>query len=78
VLVGPHTFNFSLISEEAVAAGAAFRVADAAAMLSEAAKLLRDHALRTHAGAQALAFSELHRGATARTLSSLQKQIRSD
>jgi 3-deoxy-D-manno-octulosonic-acid transferase len=78
VLIGPHTFNFSLVSEEAVAAGAAFRVTDAAIMLSEAAKLLRDDVLRAHVGTQARAFSERHRGATARTLSLLQEQIRDD
>lgn len=78
VLIGPHTFNFALVSEEAVAAGAASRVADAASMMSEAAKLLHDDQLRTRAGTQARAFSERHRGATARTLSLLQEQIRSD
>ncbi|EGF31436.1 3-deoxy-D-manno-octulosonic-acid transferase [Oxalobacteraceae bacterium IMCC9480] len=68
VLLGPHTFNFALVSDEAIAAGAALRVADADALLSAAALLLRDGSLRTAMGERALQFAQQHRGATRRTM----------
>jgi 3-deoxy-D-manno-octulosonic-acid transferase len=71
VLIGPHTFNFSAVSEDAVAAGAALRVADAAAMLDAARHLLEHDAERIERGAQAHVFAQQHRGATARTMSLL-------
>jgi 3-deoxy-D-manno-octulosonic-acid transferase len=75
VLVGEHTFNFLLATEEAVEAGAALRVPDAAALMSEAARLLRDGAARAHMGDQALAFAGRHRGATVRTVELLRQLI---
>jgi 3-deoxy-D-manno-octulosonic-acid transferase len=72
VLIGPHTFNFSAVSEDAVEAGAALRVADASAMQREAMRLLRDEALRASMGERARAFAHQHRGATARTLALLE------
>ncbi len=68
VLLGSHTFNFSAVSEDAIAAGAALRVADAPAMLTEATRLLRDSGVRSAMGVQALAFAQQHRGATGRTM----------
>jgi 3-deoxy-D-manno-octulosonic-acid transferase len=76
VLIGPHTFNFAVASEEAIAAGAALRVADADALMTQAARLLRDDAARTQMGAQALAWTGLHRGATQRTLALLPALIK--
>jgi 3-deoxy-D-manno-octulosonic-acid transferase len=75
VLVGPHTFNFALATEQAVDAGAALRCADAAAMIAAATTLLQDDAARQRMGAAALAFAGQHRGATARTLELLRKHI---
>ena len=71
VLIGPHTFNFELVTQEAVAAGGAVRVADATELMTQAARLLNDTEARTAMGAQALAFANQHRGATARTLALL-------
>jgi len=71
VLIGPHTYNFSAVSEDAIAAGAAVRVLDASAMLQVASRLLRNDEERARIGENALAFSRHHRGATARTLSLL-------
>jgi 3-deoxy-D-manno-octulosonic-acid transferase len=71
VLIGPHTFNFSAVSDDAVEAGAALRVADAAALRREAMRLLRDDALRASMGEKAQAFARRHRGATARTVALL-------
>jgi 3-deoxy-D-manno-octulosonic-acid transferase len=75
VLVGEHTFNFLQATEEAVEAGAAQRVPDADALMDAAARLLRDDALRTHMGEQALAFAGRHRGATLRTVELLRRLI---
>lgn len=75
VLVGQHTFNFLQATEEAVAAGGALRVADADALLREAAELLRDDARRAAMGMRALSFAGKHRGATARTVELLQRFI---
>ncbi len=71
VLVGPHTFNFADATEQAIAAGAARRVADAAEMIAAAAGLLADDSARSRASAAALAFSSMHGGATARTVAAL-------
>jgi len=72
VLLGPHTFNFNLISEDAIEAGAAVRVEDATAMLREAMRLLHADAERADRGAKALAFAQRHRGAAQRTMALLQ------
>ena len=76
VLVGEHTFNFLDATIEAVADGAALRVADAEGLAREAARLLREHAARMEMGARALAFARRHRGATLRTVELMQRVIR--
>jgi 3-deoxy-D-manno-octulosonic-acid transferase len=75
VLIGPHTFNFSVVSEDAIAAGAASRVADAAAMVNAAARLLHANRERMAMGEKALAFAQQHRGATGRTVALLETLI---
>jgi 3-deoxy-D-manno-octulosonic-acid transferase len=75
VLIGPHTFNFAQISEQAIEAGAALRVADADQMLAQAGRLLLDSAARLAMGRQASAFADAHRGATARTVALLRPLI---
>lgn len=80
VLVGEHTFNFLDATIEAVNDGAALRVADADALVLEAARLLRGdaaaHAARVAMGTHALAFANRHRGATLRTVELMQRHIR--
>jgi 3-deoxy-D-manno-octulosonic-acid transferase len=71
VLIGPHTFNFALVTEDALAAGGAQRVADAAELMLAAAMLLGDATARNAMGRNALAFANQHRGATQRTLALL-------
>lgn len=71
VLIGPHTFNFSAVSEDAIAAGAAVRVPDATTMVEEGMRLLHDDAQRAAMGGNAQAFSQQHRGAAARTMALL-------
>lgn len=75
VLVGPHTFNFSMVSDDAIEAGAARRVEDARTMVDCACKLLRDDSERLRMGQQALAFAQQHRGATERTMALLEPLI---
>lgn len=68
VLIGQHTFNFAQVTEDAVAAGGALRVNDAADLMAQAARLLADDAARNAMGHAGLAFANRHRGATARTI----------
>lgn len=71
VLIGPHTFNFDAITEDAIAAGAALRVQDAPQAMQEAHRLLTDPALRANMGRRALDFALRQRGAAERTLALL-------
>lgn len=71
VLIGPHTFNFALVTHDALAAGAAIEVADAAQLMRRAAELLQQRAELAAMGARAQAFASWHRGATGRTLALL-------
>ena len=75
VLIGEHTFNFALATDEAVAAGAAWRARDAGHMLQLACTLLQDAPQRARMGANASAFADRHRGATARTVELLRRLI---
>jgi 3-deoxy-D-manno-octulosonic-acid transferase len=75
VLIGPYTFNFNAVSEDAIHAGAALRVGDPETMLSVATRLLSEAGERARMGLQAKKFSELHRGATERTMKLLQPLI---
>lgn len=76
MLIGRHTFNFAAVSEDAVAAGVAVRVADAASMLEEANRLLLNTEVRAEMREKAFAFSRQHRGATERTEQLLEALIR--
>ncbi len=68
VLVGPHTFNFAQATEDAIAAGAARRVTDAADLGRQLAELLAKSPLREAMVAAAGRFAAAHRGATSRSL----------
>ena len=75
VLVGEHTVNFLDATEEAVAAGAARRAADADNLLAQAVRLLCDAHERTKMGSKAAEFASRHRGATLRTVELLQREF---
>ena len=75
VLIGPHTFNFALATEEAIAAGGALCVPDAQQLVREARALLVDEPLRAAMGERARTFAHRHRGATARTVGLLRHMI---
>ena len=76
VLIGPHTFNFALVTEQAIAAGGAALVADADALMAQASALLQDPAQLASMGQKALAFANQHRGATPRTIAAIQPLLR--
>ena len=71
VVIGPHTFNFEQATDDAIAAGAAKRVAnarDAVATMLSIAKDRLEHQRMSKAAEQ---FASAHRGATARTVARL-------
>jgi 3-deoxy-D-manno-octulosonic-acid transferase len=68
VLVGPHSFNFAQATEDALACGAARRVADVDDAAREVEKLLLDRRALQAMRDAAAGFSQAHRGATARTV----------
>jgi 3-deoxy-D-manno-octulosonic-acid transferase len=76
VIVGPSTYNFEEAAASAIAAGAAIRVTDATAAITEASRLTRDEAQRARMGQSAREFVAAHRGAVERFLSWLEPRIR--
>ncbi len=68
LVMGPHTFNFAQAAEDALAAGAAERVADLAAGVQRglAFAMEPDASLRADRIRRARAFAEQHRGAAER------------
>jgi 3-deoxy-D-manno-octulosonic-acid transferase len=65
VVMGPHTFNFEQAADNAVAAGAALRVADLDEGVARAIELTRD-ALHAQWAERAAAFAQMHKGAARR------------
>lgn len=74
-VVGPHTFNFHAVAEDAVRSGAALRAQDADEGMRAALELLADTARREAASAAGKAFATTHQGATARSVALL-RQLR--
>ncbi|MDN7961078.1 lipid IV(A) 3-deoxy-D-manno-octulosonic acid transferase [Burkholderia multivorans] len=68
VVIGPHVFNFTQATADAVAAGAALQVADPLDLAHVLDALFSDNPRRIAMGAAAAAFAARHRGATARTV----------
>ncbi|MBU9411728.1 lipid IV(A) 3-deoxy-D-manno-octulosonic acid transferase [Burkholderia multivorans] len=68
VVIGPHVFNFTQATADAVAAGAALQVADPLDLAHVLDALFADNRRRIAMGAAAAAFAARHRGATARTV----------
>jgi 3-deoxy-D-manno-octulosonic-acid transferase len=66
VVMGPHTYNFAEAAQLAMAAGAALRVGDMDAGVSEALALLRDGEQLESMSQRAIAFAAEHRGAAKR------------
>jgi 3-deoxy-D-manno-octulosonic-acid transferase len=70
VLIGPHTFNFTAATEQAIAARAAWRVEDVAGLASSLQRLFGDPELRQSMSWAALEFSH-SAGGTAQKITSL-------
>jgi 3-deoxy-D-manno-octulosonic-acid transferase len=68
VILGPHTYNFALVAEQAIACDAAARAPDVKRGIIAALALLTDSERRDRAGTAGREFALAHRGATARTL----------
>ena len=71
VVVGPHTFNFEQVTSDAIAAGAAMRVSNAAEAVTTMRSIADDRARCQRMSEAAVEFAGTHRGATARTLAHL-------
>lgn len=76
VLLGPHTFNFSQASEEAVQAGAALRVADMHGALREALALVSNHDKLDAARKSGGRMMQANRGAAAATAQAIESLMR--
>lgn len=68
VLIGPHTFNFEAITEDAIKIGAAIRIQSAKELFEQANGLLADHEKLVQMGQIARRFAEKQHGATERTV----------
>ncbi len=75
VVLGRHTFNFTLVAEQAVAAGAALRASDVAEGMNAAIALLADDARREEMGDEGRRFAGAHRGATRRTMEIVEEMV---
>lgn len=76
VLIGPHTFNFEAITEDAIKAGAAIRIQSAKELMEQANRLLSNPDLRHNMGQVARQFAEHQHGATERTIQLLAPLVR--
>ncbi len=76
VLIGPHTFNFSQITEMAIHVGAALRVQSTEALAQQLQQLFANSPQRQSMAATALAFCAQNQGATQRTLALLAPHIK--
>ncbi len=68
VLIGPHTFNFEAITEDAIKIGAAIRIQSAQELFEQTNLLLADSKRLQQMGQTARKFAEKQHGATERTL----------
>jgi len=68
VLIGPHTYNFSQATDQAIACGAARRVQDADDMVQQLQRLLQDAELLREMGKNGERFVSANRGATKRAV----------
>lgn len=75
LLLGPNTWNFLDIAEMAVTEGAAVRVTDCAELAAQVVRLHGDPAARQAMSEAGRAFSQAHRGATARVMAMLEPTL---
>ncbi len=75
VFVGPHTFNFAQITEDAIQSGVAVRISDPQELFSEWLAWLIDNRKLQEVSANASQFTQEHRGATEKTVRLLSEVI---
>lgn len=75
VFVGPHTFNFAQITEDAIQSGVAVRISDPRELFSEWLAWLIDNRKLQEVSANASQFTQEHRGATEKTVRLLSEVI---
>ena len=68
VLVGPHSFNFAQATDDAIACGAALRIANADTAAGEVRRLFDEEDVLMGMRNAAADFSQAHRGATEKTV----------
>lgn len=66
VILGPHTENFKQAAEDAIAHGAAIRVANADEWISQAIRLMADTSIRKKMAVAGRDFAAAHKGAAAK------------
>ena len=75
VILGPHTYNFAQVVQDAIAAGAAQRVVDADAAMARAQRLLEDAADKKRMSNAAREFAATHRGAVEKTMGAIETAL---
>jgi 3-deoxy-D-manno-octulosonic-acid transferase len=75
VVMGPNTFNFAQAAELALAAGAAFGVADMAQAVTQTLALVQTPAELAKAHTAALALNQSHHGAAERTATAIRQLL---
>lgn len=75
VIIGPHTFNFQQVAEQAEACGAAIRAHDIEDGMQRAIALLNDEPRRVAVSSAGLDFAFSHRGATDRTMQMIDRLL---
>ncbi len=76
VVVGPHTYNFAQITEDAIESGVAVRIDDAGDLFRQLSSWLSAESVLQDRSARAMQFTQLHRGATGKTVRLLSEVIR--
>lgn len=71
VIVGPHTFNFKVVCEQAIEVGAAVRADDLEDAIEEALEIFANPPRQRAMSKAGSEFAESHRGATERTMAML-------
>jgi len=75
VIIGPHTYNFTQATQDAISAGAALRAVDARAALIQGQSLLENTLLEKQMADAALAFATAHRGAVEKTMAAIETEL---
>ncbi|MBI5752552.1 MAG: lipid IV(A) 3-deoxy-D-manno-octulosonic acid transferase [Hydrogenophilales bacterium] len=75
VIIGPHTYNFTQVAQDAIAAGAALRVVDASAAMAQAQRLLEDTKAEKQMSNAAREFAAAHRGAVEKTIVTIEETL---